>query len=60
MSALTPGRVCIKTAGRDAGDKCIIVKVLDGGFVEIKSDGRKKNRRVSIRHLEPTDVVVSG
>ncbi len=60
MSALTPGRVCIKTAGRDAGEKCIVVKVLEGGFVEVKSEARKKPRRVSIRHLEPTDVVVTG
>ncbi len=38
----------------------IYQKVLDESFVEIKSPGRKKMRRCSIRHLEPTDVVVSS
>jgi len=60
MSAIKVGRVCVKLAGRDAGDKCVVTKVLDESFVEIKSQGRKKMRRCSIRHLEPTDVVVSS
>lgn len=60
MSAISVGRVCIKTAGRDAGQNCVITKVIDGTFVEIKSRGRKRARRCSIRHLEPTDVVVSS
>lgn len=60
MSAMKVGRVCIKVAGRDAGSKCVITKVVDENFVEVKSQGRKKVRRCSIRHLEPTDIVVSS
>ena len=60
MSAIGVGRVCIKIAGRDAGQNCVISKIIDTRFVEIKSRGRKKARRCSIRHLEPTDTVVSS
>lgn len=60
MGAISVGRVCIKIAGRDAGQKCVITKMVDDSFVEVKSDGRQKPRRCAIRHLEPTDVVVSG
>lgn len=60
MSAIKVGRVCIKTAGRDAGSKCVITKVMDENFVMVKSDGRKKERRCCIRHLEPTEVAVSS
>lgn len=58
--AISVGRVCIKISGRDAGAKVIVTKMIDGNYVEVKSDSRKKARRCSIRHLEPTEVVVSG
>jgi len=60
MSAISVGRVCVKIAGRDAGEKCVITKLMDANFVEIKSPARKKARKCAIRHLEPTDVVVSN
>jgi len=60
MSAIKQGRICVKIAGRDAGEKVVITKVVDGNFVMVKSPKRKKERRCSIRHLEPTDVVVSS
>ncbi|MEW6329598.1 MAG: 50S ribosomal protein L14e [Candidatus Micrarchaeota archaeon] len=53
MPAIEVGRVCVKLAGRDAGSKCVVANVLDENFVEVISAGRKKKRRVSIRHLEP-------
>ncbi len=60
MSAIKIGRVCIKTRGRDAGEKCVVTKVIDENFVQVKSEGRKgKERRCAIRHLEPTEVSVS-
>ena len=59
--AIKVGRVCIKTRGRDAGSKVVITKVIDDCFVQVKSDARKgKERKCSIRHLEPTDVSVSS
>ena len=45
------GRICVKTAGRDAGLKCIIVDILDDKFVLI--DGQTRRRKCNILHLEP-------
>jgi len=44
------GRICVKTAGRDAGLKCVIVDVLDNKFVLI--DGETRRRKCNILHLE--------
>ncbi|VVB57810.1 50S ribosomal protein L14e [Candidatus Anstonella stagnisolia] len=57
MVAIKQGRICVITAGRDAGKKAIVTGVLEGNFVEV-SVGNKK-RRASIRHLEPTKDVAS-
>lgn len=46
------GRVCVKIAGRDAGTRCVIVKVLDDTFVRI--DGEARARKCNLKHLEPT------
>jgi len=43
------GRICVKTAGRDAGLKCVIVDVLDDKFVLI--DGETRRRKCNILHL---------
>ncbi|ACX72866.1 conserved hypothetical protein [Methanocaldococcus vulcanius M7] len=53
MPAVEVGRVCIKTAGREAGQICVIVDVLDKNFVVV--DGLVKRRRCNIKHLEPTE-----
>ena len=50
------GRVCIKTAGRDAGLRCVIVDVLDGKFVLI--DGETRRRKCNILHLETLKDVI--
>lgn len=50
------GRVCLKTAGREAGKYCVIVKKMDESFVMVtgpKSLTRVKRRRCNINHLEP-------
>ncbi len=47
------GRLCVKTAGRDAGLKCVVVEVLDKNFVLI--DGQTRRRKCNILHLEPLD-----
>jgi len=54
MTAVEPGRMCMKKTGRDAGEKCVIVKVLDENFVEIVSKSRKK-RKCNVSHLELLD-----
>ncbi len=53
MAAIQVGRECIITMGREAGQKCKITKLLDENFVQVMPDGAKKERKVSIRHLEP-------
>ncbi len=48
------GRVCIKTMGRDAGKKCVIVEIIDRNFALI--DGLIiKRRRANFKHLEPLE-----
>lgn len=55
------GRVCLKTAGREAGNYCVIVKKMDEDFVMVtgpKSLTRVKRRRCNINHLEPIEEMV--
>lgn len=46
------GRVCIKTAGRDAGKHCVVIDMLDNNVALI--DGATRRRKCNILHLEPT------
>jgi large subunit ribosomal protein L14e len=50
------GRLCVKTAGRDSRLKCVIVEVLEGYFVMI--DGQTRRKKCNIKHLEPLDKVL--
>jgi large subunit ribosomal protein L14e len=53
MSVYDIGRVCIKTMGREAGNYCVIVDIIDKNYLLI--DGLKvKRRRVNYNHIEPT------
>ncbi|MDD5087086.1 MAG: 50S ribosomal protein L14e [Candidatus Nanoarchaeia archaeon] len=51
------GRLCVKIAGRDAGLKCVVVDVVDDSYVMI--DGQTRRRKCNIKHLEPTDKILS-
>jgi large subunit ribosomal protein L14e len=51
MSLYNIGRVCVKLAGRDAGNKCVIVEVIDDNYVMI--DGATRRKSVNVKHLEP-------
>ena len=53
MSIFDVGRVCVKIAGRDAGNKCVVVEQLDNTYVLI--DGATRRKKVNIKHLEPLD-----
>jgi len=57
MPAIEVGRVCVKIAGREAGEKCVIVEVIDDKFVEVVGTNMK-NRRCNIKHLEPVDQTI--
>jgi len=50
------GRVVVKTAGRDAGKKAVIVDTLDKNHVLI--DGATRRRKCNIAHLEPLEKVI--
>lgn len=58
MPAIEVGRICVKTRGREAGMKCVIVDIIDDNYVLItgpKEVSGVKRRRVNIRHIEPLD-----
>lgn len=51
------GRVCVKTMGREAGRKCVVIDIIDENFVLVtgpKSVSGIKRRRANIKHIEPT------
>jgi len=61
MPAIEIGRVCVKTAGREAGRKCVIVDLVDKNFVLVTgpfSLTGVKRRRANLKHLEPTEFKV--
>lgn len=50
------GRVCMKTAGREAGKYCVVLKKEEPGYVLItgpKVLTKVKRRKCNIHHLEP-------
>lgn len=58
MPLIEVGRICVKTRGREAGRKCIIVDIIDNNFVLVtgpKSISGVKRRKCNIAHLEPLD-----
>lgn len=57
MPAIEVGRVCVKIAGRESGEKCVIVEIIDDKFVEVVGTSIK-NRRCNIKHLEPVDQLI--
>ncbi|MFT4250534.1 MAG: 50S ribosomal protein L14e [Candidatus Woesearchaeota archaeon] len=51
----TTGRVCLKTAGRDAGRYCVIVDEKEGKYL---IDGQTRRRYVNAAHIEPLEEVL--
>jgi large subunit ribosomal protein L14e len=61
MPAIEVGRVCVKTAGRESGRKCVIVDVMDKSFVMVTGPKKVtgvKRRRVNINHVAPLEDVI--
>lgn len=56
MTLYEIGSLCVKTMGRDAGKRCVVVQHLDGPFVLI--DGETRRRKVNKAHLEPLGKVL--
>jgi len=62
MKLYDVGRICVKTSGREAGSKCVIVDIIDDNYVLVtgpKSLTGVKRRRANIKHLEPLDKKIS-
>jgi len=58
MPAFEVGRVCVKTAGRDTGKRCVVVDLMDKNFALVtgpKSVSGVRRRRVNVNHLKPLD-----
>jgi len=61
MPGLEVGRICVKTLGREAGKRCVIVDVIDKSFVLITGPEALtgvKRRRANVKHLEITEQTV--
>jgi len=57
MSVYDIGRVCVKTMGREVGNYCVVVDIIDKNYVII--DGLKiRRRRVNYKHIEPLPELV--
>jgi len=62
MPAFEIGRVCVKILGRDAGNRCVIVDIIDKNFVLVtgpKSLTGVRRRRVNMNHLKPLEDMVN-
>lgn len=57
MSLYNVGRICVKLAGRDAGEKCVVLSEAKDGRVLI--GGATRRREVNVNHLEPLNETVS-
>jgi large subunit ribosomal protein L14e len=58
MPAIEIGRICLKTLGREAGKKCVIIDIIDKNYVLItgpKSITGVKCRRVNVNHIKPLE-----
>lgn len=58
MTAMDIGRICVKTSGREAGKRCVIVDIVDKNFVLVtgpKELTGVKRRRANVKHLSPTE-----
>ncbi len=47
-----PGRVCTKTAGREAGKHCAVLEVASDNFVVVSGPEVRK-RKCNVAHLNP-------
>jgi large subunit ribosomal protein L14e len=61
VPAIEIGRICVKTYGREAGRKCVIIDIVDENFVLVtgpKNISGVRRRKVNINHIEVLDAKV--
>jgi large subunit ribosomal protein L14e len=57
MASIDIGRVCRKTQGREKGEICVIVDLVDRNYVVV-AGANVKRRRVNMDHIFPLDKIV--
>ncbi len=57
MPAMDIGRVCLKVKGREQGERCVVLDVVDRNFVIVVGPNVKR-RRVNMNHIRPLDEMV--
>ena len=58
MPAFEVGRICVKTAGRDTGRRCVIIDIIDKNFALVtgpKDTTGVRRRKVNLNHLKPLE-----
>jgi large subunit ribosomal protein L14e len=58
LPAIEVGRICVKTSGREAGSRCVVVDVIDKNFILVtgpQSLTGVRRRRSNVNHVEPTE-----
>ena len=58
MRALEVGSVCVKTTGREAGNKAVVLDTVDDNFVLIQGP-RVRKRKCNVLHLIPIGKKIS-
>ena len=62
MTAIQVGRIVVKTNGREAGKKGVIIDLINQNYVLLtgpKTVTSIRRRKCNIRHIEPTDKMVT-
>ncbi len=57
MPAMDIGRVCLKAKGREQGERCVVIDVIDRNFVIVVGPNVKR-RRVNMNHIIPLEEAV--
>jgi large subunit ribosomal protein L14e len=58
VPAIEVGRICIKQAGRDQGQKCVVIDMMDKSFILVTGPKKLtgiKRRRVNLNHVSPLE-----
>jgi large subunit ribosomal protein L14e len=58
VPAIEVGRLCVKQVGRENGNKCVVIDVMDKSFILVTGPKKLtgvKRRRVNINHVSPLE-----
>ncbi len=58
MRALEVGSVCVKTTGREAGNRAVVIEEVDDNFVIVQGP-RVRKRKCNVLHLVPVGKKIS-